>query len=290
MKTFFRFSNLVFLFLFLLIFGSISCTRVGVGSVGLKVSQAGSDRGMQDIPMKTGWVFYNPLFTDIIEYPTFVQTAIWTADPGEGKTANEEISFNSKDGLQFTADINLSYHLEAQKAAHFYVKYKSDDISNFTHGLMRQVARDQFNNVASTYLAEDLYGAKKEDFINVVRQRLNKDFAESGIVIEALGFAHALRAPASFTAAINAKLTATQDAIKAENELRTTEANAKKAVAEAEGKAKAMAAQNMVITPQLLALKDREIALTYAQKWDGKMPTYMGGNGNGPVPFLSVNK
>jgi regulator of protease activity HflC (stomatin/prohibitin superfamily) len=287
MKNFLKFG---FLFVFLLMFGAIGCTRVGVGSVGLKVSQAGSDRGMQDIPMKTGWVFYNPLFTDIIEYPTFVQTAVWTHEVTESTPVNEEMTFNSKDGMVFKADVNVSYHLEADKAAHFYVKYKADDISHFTHGLMRQIARDEFNNVASTFTAEDIYGPKKEEFVKAVQTRINATFKESGIIVESLGFVGALRPPDQFVQAINDKLTATQNAIKAENQLRETKANAEKAVAEAKGKADAMAVQNNSISPQLLALKDREIALELARKWDGKMPSTMITSGDRTPLSMFINK
>lgn len=290
MKKYMKFLSL---FCFIFLFGLIGCTRVGVGSVGLKVSQAGSDRGMQDIPMKTGWVFYNPLFTDIIEYPTFVQTAVWTHEVGEGNPINEEMTFNSKDGMLFHADVNVSYHLEADKAAHFYVKYKAEDISHFTHGLMRQIARDEFNNTASTYTAEDLYGPKKEEFVNTVKTRINNVFKDNGIVVESLGFVGALRPPDQFVAAINAKLTATQDAIKAENQLRETKANAEKTIAEAEGKAKAMAAQNNAITPQMLELKRIELQHAWVQKWNGAPPQTMitgGGNSGSVVPFFDIKK
>lgn len=39
------------------------CTRIGPGHVGIKVSNAGSDRGVDKDAVTTGWVFYNPLST-----------------------------------------------------------------------------------------------------------------------------------------------------------------------------------------------------------------------------------
>ena len=36
-------------------------TRVDAGHVGIRVKLAGSDRGVQEMPVVTGWVFYNPL-------------------------------------------------------------------------------------------------------------------------------------------------------------------------------------------------------------------------------------
>ena len=59
-------------------------TRIGPGRVGIKVDLAGSQRGVEDLPIRTGWVFYNFLSSTIVEYPTSVQTAKWTSDPNEG--------------------------------------------------------------------------------------------------------------------------------------------------------------------------------------------------------------
>ena len=59
-------------------------TRINAGYVGVEVNLAGSQRGAQDIPVRTGWIFYSPLKTQVIEFPTFVQTVKWTADINEG--------------------------------------------------------------------------------------------------------------------------------------------------------------------------------------------------------------
>ena len=122
----------------------------------------------------TGMVWYNPITTTIKEYPTFVQTAVWTRDAHEGSANNEEISFNSKEGLVIFGDISLSYQLDMQKAPEFYVKFRSDDLNHFTHGFLRNIARDAFNEIASKYMVDELYGVKKEDFLREVRDRINK--------------------------------------------------------------------------------------------------------------------
>ena len=42
-------------------------TRIGAGYVGVEVLLSGSQRGPSEIPIKTGWVFYSPLRSEIIE-------------------------------------------------------------------------------------------------------------------------------------------------------------------------------------------------------------------------------
>ena len=50
----------------------ISVTRIGAGHVGVEVVLSGSQRGASEIPIRTGWVFYSPLRSQIIEFPTYV--------------------------------------------------------------------------------------------------------------------------------------------------------------------------------------------------------------------------
>lgn len=55
--------------------GCVGCTRIGAGRVGIKIKLAGTDRGVQDTPAVTGWLFYNIFTEQIFEYPTSVQNA-----------------------------------------------------------------------------------------------------------------------------------------------------------------------------------------------------------------------
>jgi len=56
------------------------------------------------------------LTTQIIEFPTYVQTVKWTKDTSEGHPINEEMGFNSKEGMEIFVDVSLSYAIEAAKA------------------------------------------------------------------------------------------------------------------------------------------------------------------------------
>ena len=78
----------------------LSMTRIGAGHVGIEVVLSGSQRGASEIPIRTGWVFYSPLRSEIVEFPTYVQTVKWTHDLNEGNPSNEEMSYNSKEGME----------------------------------------------------------------------------------------------------------------------------------------------------------------------------------------------
>src|SRR5258708_35207854 len=133
-------------------------TRIEAGHVGVEINLAGKQRGALDIPVRTGWVVYSPLSTQIIEFPTFVQTVKWTKDTNEGHPVNEEMGVNSKEGMEIYVDVSLSYAIDGAKAPDFDVKYRLADMDSFTHGILRDVVRNSLNEVASTYVVEDIYG------------------------------------------------------------------------------------------------------------------------------------
>ena len=72
--------------------GCATTTRVDAGHVGIRVKLAGSDRGVQDMPVVTGWVVYNPLTEQIVLFPTSVQNVVWTQSVHEGKAFDESIT------------------------------------------------------------------------------------------------------------------------------------------------------------------------------------------------------
>lgn len=270
---------------------SSACTRVGPGYVGIKVSLAGDSKGVDSAPATTGWVIYNPAFTSVYEYPTFVQTAVWTLNPNEGDSScdkcNEEITFTNADKMQVSADISLSYHLVAEKVPAFYVKFRSDDLKLFTHGFLRNLARDTFNEHAGKYSIGQIMGDNAA-FIKDVRDSLQELLVPLGVQLDQFGLIGAPRPPQAVIEQINASVHATQLATQKQNELVQVEAdNAKERIktdtwarntlvaAEAQATSNRKLADS--ITPNLLELKRLE-------KWNGVLPTVSGGS----TPFISL--
>jgi regulator of protease activity HflC (stomatin/prohibitin superfamily) len=240
----------------------------------------GDDRGVEQIPTENGWVWFNPITQKVYVYPVFVQTAVWTRDKNEGSPNNEEISFNTSDGSVVTCDVSLSYALDPQKVPAFYVKFRSDDLNIFTHGFLRNVTRDMFNETASHYKVEDVYGEKKEEFLVSVRERVNKFMQPYGVKLEQMGTIGPMRIPQIVLDALNLKLAAMQTAMKIENEVRQREAEAKKMQVDAEAYAKKIKTEaeanaeanrmmNNSITPILIQWET-------IKKWNGATPNVVG--------------
>ena len=193
-------------------------TRINAGYVGVEVNLAGSQRGAQDIPVRTGWVFYSPLKTQVIEFPTFVQTVKWTADINEGHPLNEELVFNSKEGQEVRTDVSLSYAIDATRVPEFYVKYRTDDLERFTHGILKDIVRNSLNEVASTYTLEDIYGENKARFLRESRERIQAQVEPVGVGIQQFGFIGKPRFTAAIEQAITQKTQAITEAERARNQ------------------------------------------------------------------------
>jgi regulator of protease activity HflC (stomatin/prohibitin superfamily) len=272
----------------------VRVTRINAGYVGVEVNLAGSQRGAQDIPVRTGWVFYSPLKTQVIEFPTFVQTVKWTADINEGHPVNEELVFNSREGQEVRTDVSLSYAIDPARVPEFYVKYRTDDLERFTHGILKDIVRNSLNEVASTYSLEDIYGENKARFLREARDRVQSQVEPVGVGIQQFGFIGKPRFTAAIEQAITQKTQAITEAERARNQLAVTQAEMAKTVAEAEGEARSQverargeatsaierargeAEANRLrqasITPQLLEWRRLENQRALVEKWNGELP------------------
>lgn len=254
---------------------------VAPGNVGIVVKQSGTDRGVQDFPIQSGRVWYNPVNEVVLTYPTYVQRAVWTSSTLEGKPYNDEISFQSAEGLRFAADVNVSYELLRDQVPHFYVRFRNDDLEAFTHGFFRDAVRNAFK-VSTDYRAEDINGVRQTALVERVLGQLKDTMRPFGVDVLQLGFAAPPRPPETVKLAIEAKIAATQHAERAENEKRQAIAEAAKSVETARGQAQANELLTRSLTPTLVQWKQLEIL---ESKWNGQFPQVVGTSG---VPLLTM--
>ena len=145
-----------------------SCVaRVDAAHVGIRVKLAGSSRGVDDIPVVTGWVVYNPLTEQLVMFPTSVQNVTWTKDPNEGRQHDESITFSSQEGVNINADIGLSFHIEPSFAPHLYLRYRKSDLIELAGGYVRNAVREAFNVQASQMPVQAIYGAEKSKLLPI---------------------------------------------------------------------------------------------------------------------------
>jgi regulator of protease activity HflC (stomatin/prohibitin superfamily) len=276
-------------------------TRIDAAHVGIKVHLAGGSRGVQDIPVVTGWVFYNPLTEQLIAFPTSVQNVVWTASHNEGRTSDESITFSSQEGVNVNADIGLSFHIDPALAPHLYLRFRQPDLLVLADGYVRNAVREAFNDVASRMVVQDIYGAKKGKLVADVGSKLREVLGKDGFIIDQITINGALRLPENVAQAINRAMEATQNAIQAENRVRQVRAEAEQAVAEAHGAAEAarqraegeadavlIRARADARANEIIRLSTTGAVLQYRsiQRWDGKLPMYQGGD---KLPLLTFD-
>ena len=256
-----------------------ACSRVEPGHVGIKVDQYGSSAGVAAESLPVGTYFTGP-GTSIYEYPVFTNTYTWTKSTEEGDAVNQEFSFSDKNGMTVTADVAVSYHVDATKAPILFQKYRTD-MDGIVGGPMRVAIRDAMNQEAAGMTVEEIYGSRKAELITKSLARVQKFFAPVGLNVEQLYWASPVRVPDQVMKQINQKIANENEALAAN--VATAQANARAQIAQAEGRAKAMQVEANAIStnPQILQLRAIE-------KWDGHYPQYVGGGM--PLPTMAIKK
>lgn len=262
-----------------------ACTweKVPVGSVGVKVDLYGSDKGVQAQQVGPGRYFLS-MNQDLYLFPTFTQTRSWTREN------NEYIAFQSKEGMAVSSSMGITYHVQPDKVSTLFQTYRKG-IDEITDIYIHNMVRDAFVEIGSTMAIEDIYGNKKADLVAAVQDKVAKQVAPIGLVVEKVYLIGAMGLPPQVESGINAKIAATQMAERRQNEVAQAEAEARKEVARASGEAQAKLtlaqaeAQSIKIRADALAQNPRLVEWEAVQKWNGVLPQYSMG---GAVPFIQM--
>ena len=255
------------------------CGQVKPGHVGIKVNQYGSDAGVSNESLGVG-TYFTPFGTTIYEYPVFTNTYTYTRNNTESSQNNEEFNFQDKNGLGLSADIAVSYSVNAQLAPKLFQKYRTD-AGGIIAGPLRNAIRNALVNRAAGMGVEEIYGPRKQELLNSVQNDVANYFTPFGLTVEKLFWAGNVRVPDVVLTQINNKIANEQHALAAQAQVATIQAEAQQRIAAAEGEAKAIQLQGATLraNPEVLRLRAIE-------KWDGKLPQVT----SGATPFIELNK
>ena len=265
-----------FIAVFAFIFCVTSCyTRIDAGHEGIKVNLYGDSKGVDDVELVTGAVWYDPITTAVYEYPTFVQTVDYAP-----------FDINAKDGSKFTVDPTININLVSGTAAATFKKYRKP-MDEVVHDVLKTHIVNAYRVKLNSYTTDELV-SKREEFEKAVedylRDVLLKENFELGEMTSGLKY------PESLEKSITAKNEAVQNALRIENEVAAIEAEAKKKIAEANGNAEALR-----ITADAEAYYNRTVSASLStnlvnmkalEKWDGKTPIVSGGSST----FIDASK
>lgn len=232
---------------------------VPTGKVGLR-TRFGAVTG--DV-IQPGFYLKTPFISGVTQMDVQIQRE--DAD-AEGASRNLQ-NVNSK--------ISVNYRLNPGSAIKVYSSIGKDYADQFIRPAIQEVVK----SVTAKYDAEELI-TKRQDVSDTMKAELTAKMAPLGIEIVTINILN-FDFSQGFNQSIEAKVTAEQDALAAQNKLKQVEFEAQQAVAEAKGKAEAL-----TIEGQAIQANPTVVQLRALEKWNGILPTTM--IPGATVPFIGV--
>ena len=187
----------------------------------------------------------------------------------------------SHDLQQVDLKVAVNFEIAPSAAVRMYSQYNSDPWTM----VMDPAVHDVVKAVAARYDATDLI-QKRDEVSQAIRSDLMTRFAGIGVNVTAVNVMD-LNFSKQFNDAIEAKITAQQNAQRVENEIAQTRYEAQKRVVDSE--AALQVAQNQAkandILGQSLAANPSLIEKMKIEKWNGAYPTYMTA---GSMPMIQL--
>jgi prohibitin 1 len=243
---------IAFIFLFFVL-----CFRtVGAGQVGIITRFGEVNRTAKSgIALKLPWPIERLSKMDIRVQKEQQQSAAATSDLQD-----------------VNATLALNYALDSQSALKVYKEIGTD----YKERIIVPALQESFKSASANYTAGQLITertAVKGKAYDVIKSRLEK----YGIRVVDLNIVNFSFSP-EYSKAIEAVQVANQRVAQARQELETTKVQAEKDITAARGQAEAQRLQQQTLTPELLQKQAIE-------KWDGKMPSAVGGNNIFNIPL-----
>lgn len=199
----------------------------------------------------------------------------------EVRTVKHEVdtAAYSKDLQTVDAKMALNYHINPERANKIFQEIGKD----YEIRIIDPAINESVKAITAKYTAQELI--EKREFVkDEIKNSLRTRLLERNIVVDELSIVNFDFSP-EYERAIEAKQVSQQNALKAENDLKRIEVEAKQRIAQAEAEAKAIAIQAQAINSQG---GSDYVQMKAIEKWDGKLPIQM--IPNGTVPFINLTK
>jgi prohibitin 2 len=224
-------------------------------------------------PLDEGLHFVTPFQDDVVNIE--VRTLKYSS---EARSA-------SKDLQTVETTVTVNYHPDKEQIHRLYKNLGLD----YENTVIQPAIEETVKQVTANYNAEELITKRplvKDDIEFSIRERLNQfDVVTEVISITDFEFSDL------FSRAIESKVEAEQNALRAENDLKRIEVEAKQREANAIGLANANIAEAtgeaeaIAIINNALAQNPNYLEWLKTQAWDGKLPLVVG---EGGTPFISI--
>lgn len=245
---------------------------VPANSVGIVYSPFS---GTKEVTLSEG-VSNKNLFDDIYMISTEVQTMMVN-----------NLTTQTKDAQYVTSTLDIKYKVNSTNAFMVFTQYRTLD--NMSNTLIIPTTQRVLELITTKYNVMDVLGDKRADIYAELDSALTTELAKYGVEFVSISISD-MDAGDAIEAAIEAEAVAKKAVETAEQELLKAEMEAKQksVVAQAEQDAAKIKAETKLIEAQaekqaneLLqqSLTDLLLRQQWIEKWDGKVPTYYGGEG-----------
>lgn len=205
--------------------------------------------GVVQTTLEAGFHLVNPFTTDVNKFKVSTQKI------------EVEATAASKDLQDVTSKVAVQYNLDPSKVGDIYSQYKT----SVKDSVIDPAIQDSIKAGTASFNAEALItqrAAVKESIESALKERLG----EAHVIVTNVDIIN-FNFSASFNSAIEAKVTAEQEAQKAKNDLERVKFEAEQRVAQAKAEAEAIRIQAEAITSQGGA---EYVRLRTIDKWNGQ--------------------
>ncbi len=213
------------------------------------------------------WV--TPIKQDVVKMDTQIQ--------------KEQVSASaaSKDLQTVTSQVALNFHLDGEKVNDLWQRLGK----NYKEKVIDPSIQESVKSATAKYTAEELV-TKRELVKEDIKQSLKIKLATDYIIVDELNIIDFDFSP-EFNKTIEQKQVAVQQALKAENDLRRIKIEAEQRIATASAEAQAIKLQSDAANNEkYVALKQLEVQIEFAKKWDGKLPQNV--YASAPLPIMNL--
>jgi len=237
--------------------------------------------GNRGVVLRFGAVTGRTLGEGIYMVTPFVESVEIMSVQVEAYSAEAEAV--SKDLQQVKTTVTLNYALDPVKVGTVYQTLGR----NYEDRIIKPAIQESVKASTAQYDAESLV-SKRAIVKQTIQDSLKVRLATHGILVDQISITD-FQFTADFMKAVEEKVTATQLAMKAKNDLERIRMEAQQKVVTAQAEAESLRIQKEQVTPQLIALRQLDVQRTAIAKWNGALPTYlmMGGSG-GAVPVMDI--
>ena len=217
----------------------------------------------------------------VIEKPVFytTQKIVYEtseySDQSQADYRDNPVDSTTQDGQQVSIRYSVRFQIKPESI--IWIAENLGDEKQIIERIVKTETRSIVRNIAREYKAQDLYTGDVFQFQNKLQKILAKKFLDNGLLLVEI-LIRQLKFSPGYISAIEQKQIEKERVKTEEYKAEQEKFIKQQKITRAEGEAKAQELLKQSIDPLIL----QKMAI---EKWDGKLPTYMGSQS---VPFINI--